>query len=291
LAARVKEAEQTMLEHPGRAFQEGTSYRRGKLEERTPDWRKKPHLYKFYTYAPVIGLPSPAPGPGEPPLPDLLTCVARRRSVRSFGATPLSLLELSRLLWASAGITATFMTPQGQDFYRAAPTAGALYPIETYLVVNKVEDLEPGLYHYRVAGADILERPIKEGSHSLEQLRVGDLRAEVAAVALDQPLCAKAGVVFLWTAVFGRSEWKYSDRAYRYVYLDAGHMAAHVSLAAVAQGLGSCPLAAFYDDEADALLGVDGREESVVYMTAVGRPARPFGNREPDPRHTARPKE
>ncbi len=211
--------------------------------------------------------------------------------MRSFGATPLSLLELSRLLWASAGITTSFITPHGQDFYRAAPTAGALYPIETYVVANRVEGLEPGLYHYRVAGVDILERPIVEGSHSLEQLKTGDLRSEISAAALDQPMCAKAGAVFMWTAVFARSEWKYRERAYRYFYLDAGHMAAHLSLAAVAQGLGSCPVAAFYDDEVNALLGVDGQTEGIVYMTAVGTPARPFGSGTSDPRHTARPKE
>lgn len=282
-----------MVENVGRAFQKATSYRRERadLEERALDWRTRPPAYKFYSYAPVISLPSPALRPEESPLPDLLTCIAQRRSVRSFGAAPLTMLELSRLLWASAGITAKFITPQGQDFYRAAPTAGALYPVETYLVVNKVEGLEPGLYHYRVAGIDILERPIMEGSHSLEQLRTGDLRAAVAAVALDQPFCARAAVVFLWTAVFARAEWKYRERAYRYVYLDAGHMAAHVSLAAVAQGLGSCPVAAFYDDEANALLGVDGVDEGVIYMAAVGRPSRPFAPRAQESNLTARPKE
>jgi SagB-type dehydrogenase family enzyme len=278
-------------EHPGRFFQEQTSYERGSLEERMPDWRSKPPLYKFYSHAPVLGLPSPAPAPGEEPGPGVLACVARRRSVRTFGATPLTLLELSRLLYSSSGLTASFIAPQGQDFYRAAPAAGALYPIETYVVVNKVEGLEPGLYHYRVAGADILERPIAEGSHSLEQLRVGDLRAEITAAALDQPLCGKAGAVFIWTAVFARSEWKYRERSYRYVYLDAGHMAAQLSLAAVSQGLGTCQLAAFYDKELDGLLGIDGRSEGALYLTAVGRPGRPFRSGDPDPRHTARPKE
>jgi len=157
-------------------------------------------------------------------------------------------------------------------------------------VVNKVEELEPGLYHYRVAGLDILERPIAEGSHSLELLKPGDLRSEIAAAALDQLMCAKAGAVFLWTAVFARSIWKYRERAYRYFYLDAGHMAAHLSLAAVAQGLGSCPIAAFYDDEVNDLLGIDGDTEGIVYMTAVGRPTRPFTSKS-DLRHTARPKE
>ncbi len=284
-------AHEEKQEHPGRTFQRETSYDRDSLEELTPDWRSKPALYKFYSYAPVIGLPSPALGPGEQPGPDVLTCIGRRRTVRSFGATPLTLLELSRLLWASAGLTASFITPQGQDFYRAAPAAGALYPIETYIVVNKVEGLEPGLYHYRVAGADILERPIVEGSHSLEQLRTGDLRAEITAAALDQPLCGKAGAVFIWSAVFARSEWKYRERSYRYFYLDAGHMAAQLSLAAVAHGLGSCQLAAFYDDELNELLGIDGQTEAALYLTAVGRPSRPFRTGDPDPRHTARPKE
>lgn len=280
-----------MHEHPGRVFQDETSYHREAMEEHELDWRSKPPTYKFYNHVPVISLPTPAPALDEYPAPDIFTCVARRRSVRSFGATPVSLLELSRLLWASAGITTSYITPHGQDFYRAAPTAGALYPIETYVVANKVEGLEPGLYHYRVAGLDILERPIVEGSHALEQLRTGDLRSEIAAAALDQLMCARAGVVFVWTAVFARSIWKYRERAYRYFYLDAGHMAAQLSLTAVAQGLGSCPIAAFYDDEVNTLLAVDGETEGVIYMTAVARPSRPFGSRKSDERHTARPKE
>jgi SagB-type dehydrogenase family enzyme len=283
--------EDRLEEHPGRAFQKKTTYDRESSEEVQPDWRSKPPLYKFYSYPPVIGLPSPALREGEEPGPDILTIVAQRRTVRSFGATPLTLLELSRLLWASAGVTASFITPQGQDFYRATPTAGALYPIETYIIVNKVDGLEPGLYHYRVAGLDILERPIVEGSHSLEQLRVGDLRAEISGAAFDQGLCGKAGAVFVWTAVFARSEWKYRERSYRYFYLDAGHMAAQLSLTAVSRGLGTCQIAAFYDKELNDLLGIDGKTEGSLYLTAVGRPSRPFRTGDPDPRHTARPKE
>ena len=280
-----------MPDHPGEAFQNETSYSREYMEERELDWRSKPPIYKFYNHAPVIGLPAPAPALDEYPGPDLYTLVSKRRSIRSFGATPLSLLELSRLLGASAGITTSYITPHGQDFYRAAPTAGALYPIETYVIANKVDDLEQGLYHYRVAGLDILERPIVEGSHSLEQLQTGDLRSEVSAAALDQLMCAKAGAVFIWTAVFARSAWKYRERAYRYIYLDAGHMAAQLSLAAVAQGLGCCPIAAFYDNEVNALLSLDGETEGAVYMMAVGRPSRAATATQPDVRHTARPKE
>jgi SagB-type dehydrogenase family enzyme len=79
-------------------------------------------------------------------------------------------------------------------------------------------------------------------------------------------------VVFVWTALFARSKWKYRQRGYRYVYLDAGHIAQNVALAAVALGLGSCQIAAIYDDEVNALLGVDGVEESAIYLTVIGKP-------------------
>jgi SagB-type dehydrogenase family enzyme len=143
---------------------------------------------------------------------------------------------------------------------RSAPSAGALYPIETYLSIQMVEGVEPGIYHYDVR------------QHELDLLRPGDFRAAVAEAALDQDFLAEAAVVFAWTAVFARSKWKYKERAYRYVYLDAGHIAQNVALAAVALGLGSCQIAALYDDEVNAVLGVDGKEESIVYMTALGRP-------------------
>ena len=108
--------------------------------------------------------------------------------------------------------------------------------------------------------------------HELEQLREGEYRIETAQSALDQRIAATANVVVIWTAVFPRSKWKYKQRACRYVYLDAGHIAQNVALAAVALGLGSCQIAALYDDEANALVGVDGEDESVIYMTTIGRP-------------------
>jgi SagB-type dehydrogenase family enzyme len=156
----------------------------------------------------------------------------RRRSVRDFTDEPLDLEELSSLLWSSTGIRES---KGGHDF-RTAPSAGALYPIETYIAVNRVQGIEAGLYHYR----------IKE--HAVELLTSGGIGDKVARAALEQDMCAQAQVVFIWTAVFGRSVWKYGQRAYRYVYLDAGHIAANLALAATALDLGSCPIAAaFYD--------------------------------------------
>jgi SagB-type dehydrogenase family enzyme len=132
--------------------------------------------------------------------------------------------------------------------------------VETYLAIHDVEGIEPGVYHYAV------------GKHELDQLKVGDFRTEIARAALDQEIAYLANVVFVWTAVFERAKWKYRQRAYRYVYLDAGHIAQNVALAAVALGLGSCQIAALYDEEANRLLDVDGANESTIYMTVVGRP-------------------
>jgi SagB-type dehydrogenase family enzyme len=176
-----------------------------------------------------------------------------RRSVRHFNNEPMTKSELSQLLWAAQGIT----NPESR--FRTTPSAGALYPIETYPVINSVGRIDPGIYHYAV---DIRE---------LEQLRAGDFRLQVAQSALDQEMAYHASAVFIWTAVFNRTKWKYKQRAYRYVYLDAGHIAQNVALAAVALNLGSCQVGALYDDEVNALLDIDGTEESAIYMTVVGR--------------------
>ncbi len=238
----------------GDTFQRKTKYRRGHLPGGRLDWANKPPTYKRYPSA--LQVPLSAPQVDKSPGPPIWDVIQQRRSVRRFQDTPLTEAELSQLLWAAQGIT---WARQGVDF-RTAPSAGALYPIETYLVVHDVADIEPGIYHYAVA------------QHSLEQLATGDFRAEIARAALDQEIAYRANVVFVWTAVFERSKWKYKQRAYRYVYLDVGHIAQNVALGAVALGLGSCQIAALYDDEANRLLSVDGVAESTIYMTVVGRP-------------------
>jgi SagB-type dehydrogenase family enzyme len=241
-----------MAEGIGDRFQGETKYARDKLPGGDLDWRRKPGTYKNYPEAPKADLP-PAADKGGLAIWD---AIGRRRSVRDFRPDPISAAELSQLLWASQGVT-KIVTDYA---FRAAPSAGALYPVETYVSVQMVNGLEPGIYHYGVIG------------HQLELLRAGDFRSALAEAALDQGFLSEAAAVFVWTAVFGRSKWKYKQRAYRYVYLDAGHIAQNVALAAVALGLGSCQVAALYDDEVNAILGVDGEEESILYMTAVGRP-------------------
>jgi len=245
-----------MTEAVGDRFQQETKYARGELPGGALDWANKPETYKRYHQAPQIALPRPRTEGGE----GLWSVLSRRRSVRRYDPGPLRLEDLSQVLWAAQGITRL----AGDFDFRTSPSAGALYPVETYLAVHAVEYLTPGVYHYAVE------------AHALEQLQLDDLRTQelrtqVAQAALDQRVGHDAQVVLIWTAVFERSKWKYKQRAYRYIYLDAGHIAQNVALAAVALGLGSCQVAALYDDEANTLLGIDGEQESVIYMTALGK--------------------
>lgn len=236
----------------GDLFQEETKYERNRLPGGYLEWSKKPEPYKHYPDRPRATLPQPQKDGGAP----LWEILSRRRSVRDFQTRSLKDREVSQLLWAAQGITAEAF---GHRF-RTVPSAGALYPVETYLVVNDVDAMPQGVYHYNAL------------EHCLEELRKGDFRVTIARAALDQKIAYDAGVVFAWTAVFERCKWKYRQRAYRYLYLDAGHIAQTVALAAVSLGLGSCQIAALYDEEVNDLLGVDGIEESAIYLTVIGHP-------------------
>ena len=242
-----------MKEGIGDIFQKETKYYRGRLPEGGLDWGSVPDTYKRYSESPKIALPPPSFGQ----VVSIWEVMKKRRSIREFKEKPLSLSDLSQILWASQGIT---QKVQGVSL-RTTPSAGALYPIETYLVINAVSELEAGVYHYAVE------------THELEQLKQGDFRIPITRTALDQEIACFANVVFVWTAIFERSRWKYQQRAYRYVYMDAGHIAQNVALSSVVMGLSNCQIGAFYDDEANVLLGIDGVHESTIYMTAVGMEA------------------
>jgi SagB-type dehydrogenase family enzyme len=229
----------------GDAYHQATKYQRGRAARVEPA--------KVGPAEALVRLPAPRTDGGE----GLWNAIQTRRSVRTFQSVPLTEDQLSQLLWATQGITGG---RRGHAF-RAAPSAGACYPIDTYLVVNRVQGLQPGLYRYDV------------GEAALERLRSGDLAAAIAAACLDQEMAAQAAVVFAWVAVPTRSKHRYQERAYRYVYMDAGHLGQNLHLAATALGLGCCAIGAFFDDEVNALLGRDGLEETVVYLSVVGVPA------------------
>jgi SagB-type dehydrogenase family enzyme len=234
----------------GDNFQQETKYQRDKMSGKSLDWASQPNIYKDYPDCQTIQLPDISP------LSDttLHEVLKNRKSIRKYQNKPIKKETLSYLLWASTGISRT----EGGYEFRTAPSAGALYPIETYLVVNNVEEIDPGVYHYNIQ------------HHYLELLKEGDYAAETAQAALRQRMCADAPVVFIWTAIFQRMKWKYDQRAYRYIYLDAGHIAENLALAATSLGLGSCQIGALYDDEVNQIIDVDGKEESVIYMSVVG---------------------
>ncbi len=188
---------------------------------------------------------------------NLWQILSKRRSRRDYDQqAALSLEQLGLILWAAQGLTAQ----KGPYYLRNAPSAGALYPIETYVCVERVNGLEPGVYHLNCK------------DFCLESVSPGSKAEELGQAAIDQNFCAQAALTFIWTALFRRNMVKYGHRGTRYMLLDAGHIAQNTALALTAQGLCGCPVAAFYDDRLNTLLGLDGQEESALYMMSAGLP-------------------
>jgi SagB-type dehydrogenase family enzyme len=209
------------------------------------------HRCKNYPDAARVQLPQP--DLSQPA--DLWQCLTRRRSERNYTSDPLGLDDFVRLLWAAQGVTAR----AGSHLLRTAPSAGALYPFETYLYVDRVEEIPQGLYHFNVS------------DFVLERLKDGNYNKDITAACLGQPVVRRAAVVFIWTAMMLRCMVKYRNRAVRYIPMDLGHVCQNVQLAATAMGLGSCPIGALFDDDINELLGVDGEEETVLYLITVGK--------------------
>jgi SagB-type dehydrogenase family enzyme len=236
----------------GDRYQEETKYGRDGMKVYSSGVFERDKQFKQYPdAAKVLELPRVKPAAGS----DFWDTLMRRRSQRDFSEAALSLNELALLITATQGITEKF----GGNLFRAAPSAGALYPVETYVFVNRVETLDPGIYHLNITG------------QSLELIRPGDYSRVFANAALGQEMVGHSAVAFIWTAIPGRSKWKYHERAYRYIYLDAGHIGQNFCLAATALGLGSCTIGAFFDTEVNDIIGVDGEQETAIYLGAAGR--------------------
>ena len=175
----------------------------------------------------------------------------RRRSVRDFGRDRLDLADVSQLLWSAQGLT-------GRRGFRTAPSAGALYPLELYVVAGNVEGLSAGVYHYR---------PKK---HELVSLANGDLRRPLALAALDQRWVSRAPAVLVIAAVYERTAKKYGQRARRYVHMEVGFAAQNIYLQATARSLGTVMVGAFDDNAVQDVLGLPSDHEPLGLMP-VGR--------------------
>ncbi len=175
--------------------------------------------------------------------------LSKRKSVRTYTKDPLSKKEISQLLWAAQGIT-----HEGEK--RTAPSAGATYPLEIYVVVNRVEGLKPGIYHYLPS------------DHTLELKKSGKFGKELAHAALDQEMIEKAAADIVITALYQRTTSRYGDRGRRYVHMEVGHVGQNIYLQAEALGLGTVAVGAFYDERVKRLMGID---EEVLYIMPIGK--------------------
>ena len=187
----------------------------------------------------------------------LFEIIEKRRSIREFSDTPLEQDMLSNLLWTVQGITMV----KGEYCYRSVPSAGALYPVSTIVAVFNVEGLNKGIALF------------DERKNELHYFKTGDSREFFSEAFMNQPVIADTAVLLLWQADMKKCLWRYRQRAYRYIYLDMGHMAQNCALACTAMGLGCAPIGAFYDDQVNFLCGCDGVDKLVTYAAAVGYPA------------------
>ncbi len=190
------------------------------------------------------------PKPGKESGTTLEEALSRRRSVRHFADRALELKEISRLLWAAQGIT-------GAGGFRTAPSAGALYPLEVYLVSEKIDDLAAGIYRYNPS------------RHELIREAGGDFRQQLCRAALSQSAVCDAPVSFVITGVMERTTAKYGKRGIQYVFMEAGHAAQNLLLACVSLDLGAVPVGAFSNESVQRILDLE-KGAHPLYIVPVG---------------------
>lgn len=188
---------------------------------------------------------------------DVFSAISSRRSRRAFSAAPLTLIELSFLLWATQGIR-KLAGPSAA--FRTVPSAGCRHALETYLCVLNVEGLAQGIFRYLPVEHQLLLVSQPAGlSHKITESTLG------------QEFVGNAAVTFLWTAIPYRMEWRYDIAAHKVIAIDAGHVCQNLYIACEAIGAGTCAVAAYHQELMDSLLGVDGTEEFTLYLAAVGK--------------------
>jgi SagB-type dehydrogenase family enzyme len=189
---------------------------------------------------------------------DLIKLVDRRETLRSYNEESLTLQELAFLLWGTQGVKS--ILAEKPVTKRTVPSAGSRHAFETYMLINRVEGLQPGLYLYLAL------------DHKLAHLKAPENISDVLTEACSrQPHVKNSAVTFFWSAVQLRMTWRYCQRGYRFMYLDAGHVCQNLYLLAEAIGCGVCAIAAYDDDLVNAALGVDGVEQFAIYIATLGK--------------------
>lgn len=188
---------------------------------------------------------------------DVRKIIEQRKSIRRYSNIPLTMDQLSYLLWCTQGVKEVF---QGTATLRNVPSAGARHAFETYLLINNVDGITPGLYRFLILEHSLL-------SVSLDK----DMADKITQACLNQTFIKSSAVTFLWIAVPDRMNWRYGERGYRYLYLDAGHVCQNLYISAESIDCGTCAIAAYTDDELNFILGLDGKEQFVIYLATVGK--------------------
>jgi SagB-type dehydrogenase family enzyme len=202
-------------------------------------------------------IPLPKPNPSILKKPDLLACIGDRKSRRKYSAANLTLDELAYLLWATQGVRKVL--PSGRH-YRTVPSAGSRHSFETYLVIQHVEGLKTGVYRYL------------SFDHQLAYLFTAEnLPEKMTALASNQPFVGNSAVCFIWSSIPYRMEWRYGLGSERVILVDVGHVCQNLYLAAESIGCGTCGVAAYEQDKLDQFLGLDGKDEFVIYLAPVGK--------------------
>jgi SagB-type dehydrogenase family enzyme len=203
-------------------------------------------------------IPLPKVNPGVIKHSDIFSCIKRRRSVRKYLKDALTIDELSFLLWTTQGVQRVF----GNQYstFRPVPSGGARHPFETYLLVNRVDGLESGVYRYLALSHELLCLFTASG-----------LDEHLRRISSRQPFVAEGAVVFVWSCLPYRGEWRYHMAAHKCMLIDAGHLCQNLYLACTAIGCGTCAVGDYDQEMLDGFLGLNSEDEYAVYLAPVGR--------------------
>ncbi|MHA1910490.1 MAG: SagB/ThcOx family dehydrogenase [Candidatus Kariarchaeaceae archaeon] len=240
------------LKHPGFELYTG-EHQSDQISGISPPPLQKPYDQD----ATLLDLPSPETLQlGDNPLIDIINS---RASVRKYSDASLSLDELSFLLWITQGVQS--VSNDKVRTKRTVPSGGARHPFETYLVVNRVDGLATGIYRYL---------PLNHKLLFISDLPENHLTL-VSEAAMGQSFVSTGAVVFIWSVIPYRAEWRYSAYAHKAIALDAGHLCQNLYLGCGAINAGTCAIAAYDQAKTDSLLGLDGTEEFTIYLSPVGK--------------------
>jgi SagB-type dehydrogenase family enzyme len=244
-----------MSENIGKTFIERTKHHYLARSDQMRGLPQPPLQLPYDPSRPAIDLPDSQSCPGNGVT--VREAIQVRRSVRRYAPSPLALVELSYLAWCTQGVKEVMGHPVT---LRTVPSAGARHALETYILVNWVTDLEPGLYRFLAV------------EHKLVQQEAEPVIAgQITAACFGQQFVKTSAATFIWTAVPYRMNWRYGERGYRYLHLDVGHACQNLYLSAEEIDCGVCAIAAFDDDEMNRLLGIDGETQFTIYLATVGK--------------------